>query len=952
MLVVFQKCDDIYDDFTNYLSSLNHEFSIIALSETWLTDSTEMLYDIPLYKAVHCCRPRRTGGGVSIYVHTSLQFCVREDLAHELKNIDVEALFIEITSCSFFSGRNVIIGCVYRPPDTDSVSFNDTLGTILEMINTERKLCFLLGDFNLDLFKCETQARTSDFLNILFSCSFYPLINKPTRVTKSSATLIDNIFTNSVNNTTKSGILFTDISDHFPIFHFSISDKTGPVGPGNVRRLFNRQNTERFKKLIDDISWDNVYKHTDAESAYQTFVTTFNSAFHLCFPLVQLKKNLAVLNKKPWYTSGLHKSSTTKNKLYKRFLTNPTPLNSKKYKTYRNKYNHLIRIAKKIYFSNKLKEYSTDIRSTWKVINQLMNKQKSSVSHPSEFNEGGVTFTDPYVISCEFNNFFAQVGSSLSKNIKPSNRNPLDYIKGNFPPLLQLENTDIAEVMEIIGRLKTSAPGHDDICASLIKSVSSFIVEPLTYIFNLSLQTGCVPKDLKIAKVIPLHKTGDTRSFNNYRPISILPCFSKILEKLVQKRILSHLNKHSILHEHQYGFRENHSTDMALLQLVEKIYTAINNNKYALGIFLDLSKAFDSVDHTILLSKLHRYGFHDISYIWLVNYVSNREQFVYVNGCTSSRAQLTYGVPQGSILGPLLFLVYINDLATVSSTMLPILFADDTNLILTHSHFDSLISEANSGIIKFSEWFQINKLTLNVKKTNFIIFTGKNKKYCKSSAKITIGDNDIIQVSSTKFLGVLIDERLSWSEHIKLVNNKVLKSIGIIRKIRDFISQEVLNILYYSLIHPHLSYGNIVWASTYPSNLQKLLIAQKKFVRLATFSNYLSPSAPLFKNLQIMSVYDINILQSCVFTYKYIQLSHLLPKSFHEFFTVNSQVHSYNTRQTDKLHPPFCRTTHTQFSFAHRGSILWNSHLHVVKLSSSLNTFKLRLKAYLLNQSS
>lgn len=187
-----------------------------------------------------------------------------------------------------------------------------------------------------------------------------------------------------------------------------------------------------------------------------------------------------------------------------------------------------------------------------------------------------------------------------------------------------------------------------------------------------------MPIDLKIAKVIPLYKNGDPKAFNNYRPISILPCFSKILEKLVYKRMLSHLNTHSILFKHQYGFRENHSTDMALLQLVEKIYTAINNNEYALGFFLDLSKAFDTVDHTILLSKLRCYGFQDYSYMWLASYVSNRQQFVYVNGYSSSRAQLTHGVPQGSILGPLLFLVS-NDLATVSSTILPILFADDTN---------------------------------------------------------------------------------------------------------------------------------------------------------------------------------------------------------------------------------------------------------------------------------
>uniref|UniRef100_A0A8C6SLB0 Reverse transcriptase domain-containing protein n=1 Tax=Neogobius melanostomus TaxID=47308 RepID=A0A8C6SLB0_9GOBI len=289
------------------------------------------------------------------------------------------------------------------------------------------------------------------------------------------------------------------------------------------------------------------------------------------------------------------------------------------------------------------------------------------------------------------------------------------------------------------------------------------------------MKSGIVPSELKIAKVVPLYKNGENASFSNYRPISILPCFSKILEKLVYRRLHQHLIKNNILYNYQFGFRKCHSAHMALIELVDRIYTALGKKEFAIGVFLDLSKAFDTVNHNILLQKLHKYGFRDNVYIWLYNYLTNREQYVSIKNYDSKKNSVEYGVPQGSILGPLLFIIYINDFASVSTTTFPVLFADDTNLFISNRDLKALIKNLNHDLQNYSEWFRANKLSLNVKKSNFMLFAG-NKKCERDQIKIYINNEEINSVSSTCFLGVQIDDKLCWKEQVEKVCKKITKS--------------------------------------------------------------------------------------------------------------------------------------------------------------------------------
>ena len=281
------------------------------------------------------------------------------------------------------------------------------------------------------------------------------------------------------------------------------------------------------------------------------------------------------------------------------------------------------------------------------------------------------------------------------------------------------------EIYKIINHLKDSASGWDEIPPKIIKTVKSDITSPVTYLCNLSFDTGVVPDELKLAKVVPIHKSGQLSNFTNYRPVSVLCSFSKIYERLVYNRLINFLYLNDTLYKYQFGFREQHSTELALILLLDKITEAIENNEYSVAIFLDLSKAFDMVNHKILLSKLEFYGVRGLPLQWFNSYLSNRKQYVSYNGSNSCHLNISCGVPQGSILGPLLFLVFINDLHNVSENLFFILFADDSNLLLNGPNLNDLCRQMNTELINVVNWFKMNKLCLNVKKTNFMVFCAK-----------------------------------------------------------------------------------------------------------------------------------------------------------------------------------------------------------------------------------
>ena len=429
-----------------------------------------------------------------------------------------------------------------------------------------------------------------------------------------------------------------------------------------------------------------------------------------------------------------------------------------------------------------------------------------------------------------------------------------------------------------------------------------YLIKPISILINQSLLTGIFPDQIKTAKIIPLYQKNDDEIMNNYRPISLLPVFSKIFEKVVQNQVYHYLNSNNLLYGSQHGFRETYSTETAVIELIDYLKHQIDKKHIPLSLFLDLSKAFDTINFDIMLLKLRKLGINNISLNWFESYLTNRKQFVSFNGVDSTLLETKTGVPQGSVLGPLLFIIYINDLNRVSNFFKVICFADDSTLIVSlcfstaHCNYclnnNSFTSNMiNNELEKIFNWFCLNKLSINPDKTKYMLFRNKQKSLADLTLPILKMDNKILkQVNEFLYLGTFLDEHLSWETHINYISNKISKNNGILRRLKFTVPKNILKILYYSLVNPYLNYSILAWGY----NLNRIEKLQKQSVRIITHSYYLEHTGNLFKSLKILKVEDIFKLKQILFYKNFI--TNKLPHPIKDILTIqHSELRACHT---------------------------------------------------------
>ena len=667
-----------------------------------------------------------------------------------------------------------------------------------------------------------------------------------------------------------------------------------------------------------------------------------SNSYNICCP-IKTKTVSPKSMRKPWITSEILNNIRKKNSYL--LLYRQSKISSYYYNRFKNFVTSQIRNSKKTYYRRQFELYKDNIKNSWRLVNSIIRPKGSSNNPVNKLVVDGNIYEGEGEMSEIFNDFFTSIGSRIAESIPPCNINPLSYMSGDYPSSFFMRPVSTVEIASIIMSLKNKSSEISVIPVKVLKFLSPIISPILSSLVNKSFSFGTFPDSLKIAKVIPISKPGDKSNVSNYRPISILPTFSKVFEKAAYSQLYEYLNINNILCRDQYGFRRERSTIQAIVQQIQYVFDRVDGGNAVFSLFLDFKKAFDTVDHRILLSKLNYYGVRGLTYSWFESYLNNRKQFTSVGNSKSQTKLIKFGVPQGSVLGPLLFLVFINDIANISTLFKFTLFADDSTMSTPFkpSNIVNFASVINSELQELSGWLLANKMSLNIDKTNFMIFTYSNMKLM--IPPIIIGDSLVNESDFVKFLGVFIDNRLNFLEHSRHISRKISKSIGIIYKLGKFLDSDILEMLYRSFVFPYLSYGIEIWHGSSANVHKPVNVLQKRACRAIFKLSYDSHTSTYFKQMDSLKLSDLYTFQIGVMMYKTLFMSQN-NNIFDNLQTLGS-LHDYGTRNRELfVIPKYCRSM-TQRSFIYRAASLWNSLPISLRQSTSLNLFKFRLRSHL-----
>lgn len=926
------------------LTAMKYEIHVLFLIETFLKpNKPDGILTIPGYTLFRKDRHgQKKGGGIIAYVTNS----VTGIRISELENDEVESLWLNINPHK--SKRPLLVGAIYRPPGS-TVEADTKLELNIEDAYLRNQETYVVGDFNINYL--DSVAYNKHHLGkALKSLNLSQVITTVTRPV--SSTCLDHVYTTHPNFIADISIPNIGLADHLPVFFRRKYCKQPKHNQNNIiqYRDFKKLNSIELHRDLQNTPWDSAFETNNVNAALNNVEKMLNEVLDKHIPLKS--KRVKKPSQPAWMTKEINVSMRQRDNLLKNARKSDRPVDWANYKKARCKTTNLIRKTKRKYFCDKIDENKGNPGGVWKALRSLSGTTKPSVNIKELTTENG-TISDKNVITNTLNNHFTNV---------------LEYIRQDNDCDAQYDDTKLRtfvssrldadttfnipkitkeQITEIINNIPDNkATGHDGISVRVIKEIIPTFISPLCKLLNLSIESNTFPDNWKTAQVIPLYKNGARNDTNNYRPISILPALSKVLEKHVARSLFDYLRTNNLIYKLQSAFRPGHSTETALIKLTDEILFNMDRDEVTGLVFIDFKKAFDIIDHELLLKKLSAYGASISTVNWMKSYLSERKQFTKLGNTISDRLPIKNGVPQGSILGPVLFLLFINDMPLHISTSNMDIYADDTTLSSSASwkEIPALQQVLTKDLEIVETWSRTNKMFINTSKTKAMILVGKclRKRLDQDpiNFQLSLNNKQIDFVKTYKLLGLKIDDDLTYDEHIDELCNKLSKRIGLLRHISPYLKQKQRLIFYQAVIKPVMLYGSPVWSSCSSKALDRVFRLQKRAARIILGVDRITRTVTMFNELKWVPFYTEAYVIRCGIAYK--RLYGNIPDYLKETLKTNSDVHTRVTRYSkiNFICPHYNKITNGGRTFAIRTIKDWNNLGSDLKKIETIKKFK------------
>jgi hypothetical protein len=924
------NAENRFDEFKNQIAG---NFDVITVTETWLgPDHLNDPYEIHGYTGPYRLdRTLQDSGGVMTWVNSNIVVKRRLDL--EQPKLELSWIELKIPK------HKILVGTCYRQPDTKGIYGENFWGKMQDSYDlakaTNIQNIIIAGDFNAD---AQTDRTAATALNFFLSTNHMSQhIQEPTRITPTRASVLDLVITNYpglfTNPTVTAPVHRNDHCTVSGTINFSIKTRKA-----YTRTMWNYKeaNFDYFRAELDKVNWDECFETDDVDTAVETWTELFKDVTNRCIPH---KKVTVRPEEKTWYNGYLRKLCRKQQRDHRMAKQDSNEFTWEAYKTSRNFYFQEVQRVKTEHDQSLANDLANDLRANpkkwWSTAKETLGLNKKTAI-PAMVSPDGNIHNDDESKATLFNNYFTGVQSLVSD---PTAGALPDHDENEQAPHLDNITATAKDVKDLLSILNvTKAYGPDDIGPRLLREAEPSITASLVKLFNLSLSKAFFPSSWKLANVVPIYKKAEEFFTANYRPISLLSTIAKVFERVVFKYLFNYFRDNFMISIWQSGFLPGTSTVTQLIEIYDQFCKAVSKGKDIRVVFLDISKAFDRVWHEGLIYKLEGHGIRGKLLKWLVSYLQDRQQRVIINGSKSEWASIKAGVPQGSVLGPLLFLIFINDITHVIKHCKIRLFADDTCLYIEVDEPEQAATSLNADLAEIQKWANKWLITFSPPKTEDLIISNKKD---TQHPELELDGQPIKQVKSHKHLGVHLTNDLTWSKHAEETAKKANKMLGIIRPLKHKLDRRSLETLYTSFVRPVLEYADEVWdvPADNRHTLKSLDKVQKEAAKLVTGATARCTTEELNTEAGWQPLAERRSLHRATMMYK---INHgLAPTYLQDLIPNQVQARTrYQLRNSTDLEVPLARLSTYSNSFFPAATRQWNSLTTETRTSRSAHCFK------------